>query len=339
MEAGSTTWLSIPSLCRTRWIQNPSSPASWMTMMGKTCPVRARAFSWSWDKRARRPAMSPLRTECFDIFSPPPGAREVMTQVERLSSRDTKIALRSVRIAAWSSGRGQRACMVAPKWVVQHPHSARERGATNRAHGIFKVIAVAASMGEAALLPRLVRQDAPDAALGPLLTRNIALMLFLTVPAAVAFGVLARPFAELALAPDFRPGFLAAAGFAVGAAALYTLQTSVLRPAFQLGLKTAPLVQAALLALAIDVLGLFALKAQGATGVMMAHLLGLGGGAALLLGRTLIGLKVRWPVADTLKLAISGALMAAAGWFASARFTPALLAIMAAGVAMAAAFS
>src|SRR3954467_1866134 len=137
MEAGSTTWLSIPSFCRTRWLQNPSSPASWMTMIGKTCPVRARAFSLSWDKRARRAAMSPLRSACLDIFSPPPGAREVMTQVERLSSRDTKIALRSVRIAACSSGRGQRACMVAPKWVVQHPHSARERGATNRAHGIF----------------------------------------------------------------------------------------------------------------------------------------------------------------------------------------------------------
>src|SRR3954447_1727860 len=26
--------------------------------------------------------------------------------------------------------------MVAPEWVVQHPHSAREQGATNRAHGI-----------------------------------------------------------------------------------------------------------------------------------------------------------------------------------------------------------
>src|SRR3954465_15484056 len=110
-----------------------------MTMMGKTCPVRARAFSWSWDKRARRPAMSPLRTACFDIFSPLPGAREVMTQVERLSSRDTKIALRSVRIAACSSGRGQRACMVAPEWVVQPPHSAREQGATHRAPGIFIV--------------------------------------------------------------------------------------------------------------------------------------------------------------------------------------------------------
>src|SRR5215210_4831808 len=110
-----------------------------MTMIGKTRPVRARAFSVSWDKRARRAAMSPLRTECFDIFSPPPGAREVMTQVERLSSRDTKIALRSVRIAVCSSGRGQRACMVAPAWVVQHPHSAREQEATNRAHGIFIV--------------------------------------------------------------------------------------------------------------------------------------------------------------------------------------------------------
>src|SRR4051794_32443606 len=127
-----------PGGSRTRWIQDPSSPASWMTMMGKTCPVRTRAFSLSWDKRARRAPMSPLRTECFDIFSPPPGAREVMTQVERLSSRDTKIALRSVRTAACSSGRGQRACMVAPGgcFRVQHPHSAREPGATNRTHGI-----------------------------------------------------------------------------------------------------------------------------------------------------------------------------------------------------------
>src|SRR3954453_19895495 len=74
--------LSIPSVCRMRWIQNPSSPASWMTMMGKTCPVRTRAFSLSWDKRAKRASMSPLGTACLDIVSPPPGAREVMTQVE-----------------------------------------------------------------------------------------------------------------------------------------------------------------------------------------------------------------------------------------------------------------
>lgn len=203
----------------------------------------------------------------------------------------------------------------------------------------FKVIAVVASMGEAALLPRLVHREASGPALGSSLTRNIALMLLLTVPASVAFGVLARPFAELALAPDFRPGFLAAVGFAIGAAALYTLQTYVLRPAFQMGLKTAPLVQAALLALAIDVAGLFALKAQGSAGVMAAHLLGLGGGAALLLGRTLIGLKVRWPVADTLKLVVAGAGMAALGCFIAAKLAPALLAIAVAGAAMAAAFS
>src|SRR3954451_4304194 len=81
--------------------------------------------------------MSQLGTACFDIFSPPPGAREVMTQVERLSARETKIALRSVRIAACLSGRGQRACMVAPAWVVQHPTLPESRVLPNRAHGIF----------------------------------------------------------------------------------------------------------------------------------------------------------------------------------------------------------
>jgi hypothetical protein len=44
IEAGSTTWLSIPSDCSTRWIQKPSSPASWMTINRNTSLVRARAF-------------------------------------------------------------------------------------------------------------------------------------------------------------------------------------------------------------------------------------------------------------------------------------------------------
>ena len=47
IEAASTTWLSIPSDCSTRWIQKPSRPASWMTIIGKSRPVRARAFSLS----------------------------------------------------------------------------------------------------------------------------------------------------------------------------------------------------------------------------------------------------------------------------------------------------
>src|SRR3954454_23510201 len=110
--------------------------------------------------------MSPLGTECLDIFSPPPGAREVMTQVERLSSRDTKIALRSVRIEACSSGRGQRACMVAPEWVVQHPHSAREQGATNRAHGIFTQEALSG-------IARATLQDIADAEAGRALVNRV----------------------------------------------------------------------------------------------------------------------------------------------------------------------
>ena len=32
IDAGPTTWLSITSLCK-RWIQTPSSPASWITLI------------------------------------------------------------------------------------------------------------------------------------------------------------------------------------------------------------------------------------------------------------------------------------------------------------------
>lgn len=48
-------------------------------------------------------AMFPTGTLCFDIFSPPPGASEVINQVERLSSKETKMAPRLVRIAVGSS--------------------------------------------------------------------------------------------------------------------------------------------------------------------------------------------------------------------------------------------
>ena len=99
IEAGSTTWLSTPSSCSNRWIQNPSRPASCITMIGTTWPMRTCAFSVSRENRARSPATSPLRTVCFDIFSPPPGDNDVISQVDRLSSNETKIAPRSVRIA------------------------------------------------------------------------------------------------------------------------------------------------------------------------------------------------------------------------------------------------
>ena len=45
-------------------------------------------------KRASSAATSPARTECFDIFSPEAGDSDVMSQMERLSSKETKLAAR-----------------------------------------------------------------------------------------------------------------------------------------------------------------------------------------------------------------------------------------------------
>src|SRR5260370_41581430 len=68
-----------------------------MTMTGKVFPVRACAFALSLANCSRSPVISPLRTECLDIFSPPPGDSEVTSQVERDSSIDTKIAPRALQ--------------------------------------------------------------------------------------------------------------------------------------------------------------------------------------------------------------------------------------------------
>jgi len=47
--------------------------------------------------------MSPAGTLCFDIFSLPPGNSDVISQVERLSSNETKIAPRLLRMALGAS--------------------------------------------------------------------------------------------------------------------------------------------------------------------------------------------------------------------------------------------
>ena len=86
-----------------------------MTTTGKAFPVLARAFSRSRAKRSSSPATSPPRTTCFDIFSPPPGDSDVISHVDRLSSNETKIAPRSVRIAVSASGRSATVCMVASR--------------------------------------------------------------------------------------------------------------------------------------------------------------------------------------------------------------------------------
>jgi hypothetical protein len=76
-----------------------------MTITWKDFPVRANAFCLSSDRRANSAAMFPADTPCFDIFSPPPGESDVINQVERLSSNETKIAPRLIRIAVGSSKR------------------------------------------------------------------------------------------------------------------------------------------------------------------------------------------------------------------------------------------
>jgi hypothetical protein len=82
-----------------------------MTMIGKDFPVWANAFLPSSEKRVRSAAMSPADTLRFDIFSPPPGDTDVMSQIERLSSKETNIAPRLVRIAVGSSCRSAIDCM------------------------------------------------------------------------------------------------------------------------------------------------------------------------------------------------------------------------------------
>src|SRR6266498_2966003 len=88
-------------------------------MIGKSFLIRRRAFSLSSKSRLSKPAMSPPGTACFDIFSPAPGDSDVISQVERLSSNDTKIAPRSMRIAADLSGRGMMLCMIVSEVRVE----------------------------------------------------------------------------------------------------------------------------------------------------------------------------------------------------------------------------
>jgi hypothetical protein len=70
------------------------------------------AFSLNSEKRASNAHMSPLGMLCFDIFSPPLGESEVISHVERPSSKEMKIAPISVWMALGASGRSDIACMV-----------------------------------------------------------------------------------------------------------------------------------------------------------------------------------------------------------------------------------
>ena len=88
-------------------------------MIEKSRLIRRRARSLSSSNRLSKPAMSPPRTTCFDIFSPDPGESDVINQVERLSSNDTKTAPRSVRMVAGLPGRDMIPCMIVSEVRVE----------------------------------------------------------------------------------------------------------------------------------------------------------------------------------------------------------------------------
>src|ERR1700719_5322437 len=96
-----------------------------MTMIGNDFPVRANAFCLRTEKRVSNVQTSPAGTLCFDIFSPPPGDSEVISQVDRLSSIETKIAPRSLRIALGASGRSAITCMLVSRVARFQLHSVR----------------------------------------------------------------------------------------------------------------------------------------------------------------------------------------------------------------------
>src|SRR5271166_605162 len=91
-----------------------------MTTIGKDFPVRSDAFRFSSEKRASSAATSPARTECFDIFSAEPGDSYVISQMERLSSKEMKIAARLVWMAVGASGRSATAGMVVSRVGVRN---------------------------------------------------------------------------------------------------------------------------------------------------------------------------------------------------------------------------
>src|ERR1700731_2310805 len=106
-----------------------------MTMVGNDLSVLINAFCPSSEKRASSAPMSPAGRVCLDIFSPPPGDSDVISQVERLSSIETKIAPRSLRMAPDVSRRSDITCMVVSRVGWLQPHSARAPVAIHRPMG------------------------------------------------------------------------------------------------------------------------------------------------------------------------------------------------------------
>src|SRR5208283_4387065 len=91
-----------------------------MTTTGKDFPVRSDAFRFSSETRASSAATSPACTECFDIFPAKPGDSDVISQMERLSSKEMKIAARWVWMAVGASCRSATVGMVVSRVGVRY---------------------------------------------------------------------------------------------------------------------------------------------------------------------------------------------------------------------------
>src|SRR5271157_4486601 len=110
-----------------------------MTTIGKDFPVRSDAFRLSSEKRASSAATSPARTECFDIFSPEPGDSDVISQMERLSSKEMKIAARLVWMAVGAAGRSAMAGMVVSRVGGFATSLCQSAGRYPPPHGIYQL--------------------------------------------------------------------------------------------------------------------------------------------------------------------------------------------------------
>src|SRR5271166_438939 len=91
-----------------------------MTTTGKDFPVRSDAFRFSSETRASSAATSPACTECFDIFPAKPGDSDVINQMERLSSKEMKIAARLVWMAVGASCRSATVGMLVSRVGVRN---------------------------------------------------------------------------------------------------------------------------------------------------------------------------------------------------------------------------
>jgi O-antigen/teichoic acid export membrane protein len=196
---------------------------------------------------------------------------------------------------------------------LAHEFSLAEAGAYALTFDLaFRLLAVTASVGDAVLFPRLVANLHVQAAARTreVIARNIAVMLLVLAPAAMGFALVAEPLAQLVLVEHFREAFARFAPVAIMAAFVYTAQTFVLRPAFQVELRTADMPLAAVAALLVDLALLMLLPGDGLLAASWAHLAGMCVGLALVLRRAIAVRLIDWPLRDMGKIAVSVALLA-----------------------------